>query len=962
MQREFDFQSSDPPSKQAVDAKPTAEDPTNRRASSDRPATSTSRSLVLESGAAAASYRIPPQPLPSLLVRASAGTGKTYRLTGRLIHLWLQGTPIESVLATTFTRKAAGEILQRVLTTLARAATDPTEEALADLRRQIGREDVSRVQCTRLLHAIVRFIHRLRIGTLDSLFSQLAQSFPFELGLPPGWRLTDENEERWLRSRAIEALLAGSELSEVASLMSMLTKGEIKRSIAREIDGVVLSAYAVARGCRPDAWETLQRATAPDDAALTKAAGYLLTAQVGHKSADKNLAKLGEALETREPSLLAGKELLSTVKGCVDRGETPSYYRRELPEDIVEALLVAYQYVRSDTLGLLAEQSKATGQLLQNYDRYITLLKHGVRALAFDDVTLRLADWIEGQPLQSIAARLDGAIEHVLLDEFQDTSPQQWRVLRPLAYRAACGPPDAGQRDGVSGAKGDPSSAVRSSFFCVGDTKQAIYSWRGGVAAIFDTVDRQIPGVQNDAMSLSYRSSPVITDAVNDVFHNLTRHPLCDHAGQVDEDPARQEPYEADAVVDFAKAFPQHAASRSDLPGYVRMQTGPECDGLADEKAIVHQSYVAQQVADLARRMAGRSIGILTRKNATVARLIYLLRGHGVDVSQEGGNPLIDSGPVELILSALMLVEHPGDGRWWYHVQNSPLSAHDVFAGVGPHSDSPDVLAEQSHRAAARLRRFVEERGLVAAIRQLADPVAAVADASDCLRLRQLLQLAQQFARNPQPRWSDFVDLVRQQRVERPQPAQVRVMTVHQAKGLEFDAVVLPELEYALGPSGVRCVARRPVPHDPPEAMLRYVNRASWSFLPEVWQRAFGQMVATNVTETLCLLYVSLTRPRHGLYLYVQPTGSRTAKSQKNAKMLLYNALECEADPGDAETLWYEAGEEQWYKKLPPVAPPDPPPPAKTIRLQPVSTPARRNLPPAPETTDSQNSRIGENW
>ncbi|QEG41448.1 UvrD-helicase domain-containing protein [Roseimaritima ulvae] len=920
MQTEFNFEPEEEPALDTANATSEAAKP--RRG---------------ESAVAVPPYAMPVQELPSLLVRASAGTGKTYRLTGRLINLLMQGAPIESVLATTFTRKAAGEILERVLTTLARAATDESEQALDDLQAQIGSSDVSRLQCTRLLHAIIRYIHRLRIGTLDSLFSQLARSFPFELGLPPGWRLTDENEERWLRGRAIEALLAGSELSEVTSLLSMLTKGEIKRSIAREIDSVVLSAYAVARSCSVDAWETLRPPAAPSDAELTRAAGYLLTAKIGHKSADGNLAKLGASIECREPTQLAGKELLANVKRWADKGQVASYYRKELSDDIVTALLTAYEYVRSDTLGLLAEQSKATGQILQNYDRYITALKQTTRAIAFDDVSVRLANWIDGEPLESIAYRLDGAIEHVLLDEFQDTSPQQWRVLRPLAHRAAVGA-DAATTDGSPVA-----SRVPSSFFCVGDTKQAIYSWRGGVAAIFDSVDQQIPGVDKDEMSVSYRSSPVITDAVNQVFQNLTRHPLCDHAGHVNDDPSAQAPYEADAVVDFVNKFPPHAANKTDLPGYVCLQTGPECEGKADENTIVQHTYVADQVAELASRMPGRSIGILTRKNATVARLIYLLRSRGVEVSQEGGNPLIDSGAVELMLSALMLTEHPGDGRWWYHVLHSPLVQHPVLAGIEVDPTDKASLGATGLEAASRLRRFFEQRGLVAGIRELAAPLAAVCDASDSLRLRQLLQLAQQFERNPQPRLSDFVDQVREQRVERPQPAQVRVMTVHQAKGLEFDAVVLPELEYALGPSGVRCVARRPSPTDPPDGMLRYLNKASWSFLPESWQRAFGKMAAGAVTETLCLLYVSITRPRNALYMFVHPSSSRGAKSQKNAKMLLYNALDCDADPAAPETTWFESGDPQWYEPLP--VPPNKPaaPPTKKIQLQPVPPVPRRN-------------------
>ncbi|SRR6056297_2437833 len=920
----FDFEGADPVSNESAVSNSTT------MSSATTEATRPDARPVSSVGAAAPPYAMPVRALPALLVRASAGTGKTYRLTGRLLNLLMQGAPIESILATTFTRKAAGEILERVLTTLARAASDESERALGDLRSQIGDSEVTRIQCVKLLHAVVREIHRLRIGTLDSLFSQLARSFPFELGLPPGWRLTDENEERWLRSRAIDTMLAASEPGEVASLLSMLTKGEIKRSIGREIEAVVLNTYAIARACSPHAWESLQPPTAPPQEELTRAAGYLLTAAIGNKSADRILQKIGQFVEGQDAKSVAEQNLVFTAKRWQTTGEAPLYYRKEVPSDVVEALLVAFDYARSSTLGLLDEQSKATGQILQNYDRTITHLKHAVRALAFDDVSVRLADWVSGEQLDSIAYRLDGVIDHVLLDEFQDTSPQQWQVLRPLAHRAVL----------AAGKAAEARSRVPATFFCVGDTKQAIYGWRGGVAAIFDSVDQQIPGVAQENMSLSFRSSPVITQAVTDIFQNLTRHPLCDHAGQVDTDPAEQAPYEADAVVDFAQAFPEHQSSRNDLPGYVCLQAGPTCEGSSADKAILLHRYVANQVADLAARMPGRSIGILTRSNATVGRLIYLLRQRDVEVSQEGGNPLIDSGAVELMLSVLMLSEHPGDGRWWYHIQHSPLVQHPLFVDL---VDTPAGSKPTSFTAAARVRRLLEHQGLVATIRDLGQPIADACDAGDCLRLRQLLQLAHQFELNPQPRLCDFVDQVRQQRVERPQPAQVRVMTVHQAKGLEFDAVVLPELEYNVGSSRVQCVARRASPTDPPEAMLRYTNKSNWRFLPETWQRAFGAMAAANLTENLCLMYVSLTRPRHGLYMFVSPTTNAKGASQKNAKMLIYNALNCEADPSEPETTWFETGDPLWYESLPSVASRPPRPAPKTIRLQPVPSVPRRN-------------------
>ena len=173
--------------------------------------------------------------LPPMLVRASAGTGKTYRLTARLLQILLQGAPPETILATTFTRKAAGEILERILLSLAKAADPEDEAALEELRKQVGITTLPRSVCSQLLQKLIANVHRVRICTLDSLFTQLAKSFPFELQLPPTWRLTDEIEEAWLRERAINSVVSMTEPRELATLLAMLSKGETKRSIVREL-------------------------------------------------------------------------------------------------------------------------------------------------------------------------------------------------------------------------------------------------------------------------------------------------------------------------------------------------------------------------------------------------------------------------------------------------------------------------------------------------------------------------------------------------------------------------------------------------------------------------------------------------------------------------------------------------------------------------------------------------------
>lgn len=830
-------------------------------------------------------------PLGPLMIRASAGTGKTYQLTGRLLQILLQGAAPDTILATTFTRKAAGEILNRLLLSLARAATDP--KALQDLRMQIGDPDLAADKPAPLLHGILKEIHRLRICTIDSLFSQLARSFSFELRLPPGWQLTDEIEESWFIDQALARMLEQFDEGEVQSLFHMLSKGQAERNVAQRLLQVVQNNYAGFRRSHRDAWSTLSLAKAPPSKEITTAVGILAGSATGDKRIDGAMHKYSELLLTEQWDAIVEAKLIAASAKSMLVGEPVTYYRKPVPEDLVAAMQVIYAKARHEYVMRLKMQTEATGDLLESFDRNIGSLKQNARRFSFDDVSYQLAQWVErlleGQQatdLNRLAMRMDASLDHVLLDEFQDTAPVQWDVLRPFARRASSGAP-------------------ARTFFCVGDTKQAIYGWRGGEAKIFDAVQSELPNVVSKPQDTSFRSSPVITDNVTKIFKNLHRHPSY---SEREEHPVGDEEWKCHALHEFEAAFHDHHAFFKDRPGYVQYSTGPLTDGSAPEKRAQHLRYVAGQVQELAGKIPGKSIGILTRTNGTVGQMIYLLRDLGLDVSQEGGNPLIDSVAVEMVLSAIRIAEHPGDLRWRFHLANSPLAES---LGLTTAIDRKTAYSE-SVRLSADLRDRFEHDGIVATVTELAQTLLPSCGEADRLRLRQLIGLANQYARAPQPRLSAFVDLVVKRRVQRPREAQIRVMTIHQAKGLEFDAVILPEMDGNLSKPPQKCVTIAPTPTARATGALRYVKHQAWGLLEDQWQQAFGRSIAAAMTESLCTLYVAVTRPIHALYIYVlpPPKGSFTGKT---SAALLYHALSITAT-ADPETELYFDGNREWFE------------------------------------------------
>ena len=183
--------------------------------------------------------------LPHLVVRASAGAGKTYQLTTRYLQLLARGESMQQVLATTFTRKAAGEVLARVLGRLARSCVhDASREVLS---AALGRGALSRRDCIAMLRTLTDGLNRLSVGTIDGFFNRAARAMALELGLPPDPRLIDEGVPlaKQMRTDAIHAVLGEQAASEqgFTTLIEMLRRlhhDTAHASVTDAIDQIVV--------------------------------------------------------------------------------------------------------------------------------------------------------------------------------------------------------------------------------------------------------------------------------------------------------------------------------------------------------------------------------------------------------------------------------------------------------------------------------------------------------------------------------------------------------------------------------------------------------------------------------------------------------------------------------------------------------------------------------------------------
>lgn len=804
---------------------------------------------------------IPTQRWPHLVIRASAGTGKTFRLSNRFLELLAADVTGEQILATTFTRKAAGEILDRVLFRLAEAAHDP--KALAQLGQFIAPGELSRDECLALLEQTTRHVHRLRVSTLDSFFMAIAGSFSLELGLPSGWTITDDATDQRLRAMAIEATLSQDATEDLLRLFHLLTKAETTRSISRVVYDTVNGLYGLFLESPPEAWQQLRHCSGLEehelDALLDELEAFPLTGELATKrDACINDVRAGNWESFIRKGL--GSKILA--------GET-TWRKKPIPEAFLALFERLLTHARSTFINPVVGHNEGTFHLLEKFHREYQRLKQRYRLLRFDDVTRLVGSAPQVADTQRLGFRLDGGVRHLLLDEFQDTSLSQWQVLRPLAKEVTDAP-------------------AETSFFCVGDVKQAIYGWRGGLAQIFDAVDSELSSLDRQELVESFRSAQPVIDAVNQIFTRLHHHPkLDDHEGVVRE---------------WQKRYTPHTTAKTHLPGYTALRVLPNFKEEEDPQGARDQ-YVAQYVKDLLVASPGRTICVLTRKNEMVRRLVFALRALGVDASEEGGNRLTDSAAVGLILSLLQIADHPGDTVARYHLAMSPLGQQ---LGLCDHTD---------HAAAttfsANLRRELISEGLGPMVLRWAKLLAPYCNRREMSRLDQLVEMAYQYAPRSSLRADDFIDFVEQKPLSDPTRAPVRVMTVHQSKGLQFDIVVLPELDATLSGQNDPFVVGRTSPTGPIEAVCRYVEKAKWPFLPKRFQQMFHDANQQKWAEALCVLYVAVTRPIHALHMLIGAEEGICGDPHKTFAGLLRAAL-CEGRVLTPDAVAFETGDCDW--------------------------------------------------
>lgn len=939
-----------------------------------------------------------------VVIRASAGSGKTFQLSNRYIRLLFDEVPVDQILAVTFTRMAAGEIRDRIFSRLGKAALSEAQTQ-ALIREVYGNnaENLPKIACedvVRVLQSLIQNLHRLRISTLDSFGNQIAKSFSLELGLPVDWDIGEDVDEKQMRASAVLMTLRLMKANVALRLMNMLSKGAASKRIADELHATVQDMIAYVRNSSLNAWTKLPHYPIPDLSVLPDLIERLRHAPIpwtkpknkkdeGHP----NMARYGTP-RNRLVEALCADDIQETLANSLVRGiRNNDAEKNGTLGELATTVLEITKIMEPRALNLLADQTGALYPIVSRVAAFMDELKYASGLYQFDDVTRLLARWVVGakdsgdSQSRQLVFRLDAMTKHLFLDEFQDTSQEQWKFIRPFV-------------------EGILANSNGTSFFCVGDVKQAIYGWRNGLVEIFNRVEQlvndhasRLSGAQSDSsvgpatagpatsLVVNWRSCKAVIDVVNKLFGSLnTNDALIGVTDSNDEFDIRKMRAAIAAADHWSLGFEEHktaprndeqnglvtlevaplyendpdrmrevlseldpkgmlAGSEEDDSGIVSSRSGPKLLTLATAVARIRQ---------ICRDIPNASIGVVTRTNRTLGIIATALRGYGIEVSEEGGSPLDNVASVRTLLAALTLADHPGDTTALYQVASVvPLADYFGISSCPLQSDEKRIitLAENEnakcvcwneHKTAAlRISSFLRERiaasGLGSVVAELAHVLIPHCNEREAERLDRVCELG--WTVGALPRVDSFISLIRSKKREFSRSAAVQALTIHKSKGLEFDVVVLPDLFEEFFDIKTSAYIGRDGDSLDVDTVLVYVNKELQYLLPDS-PVDFKQLVQnqwqTDMEESLCNLYVAITRAKYQLTMIVP-----SQKDDKYTSRTYANIVRSGLDvlTGNANTqgdIAYSHGDPHWWKHVS-FAP-------RSAQADPVATARRKEL------------------
>ena len=821
-------------------------------------------------------------PEASTWLAANAGSGKTRVLTDRVARLLLRDVEPQRILCLTYTKSAASEMQNRLFRTLGEWAMKP-DEALTKALGDLGEDRMDAAHLARARRLFARAIETpggLRIQTIHSFCATLLRRFPLEAGVSPRFGELDDRSARLLRQDILEDMANGAGAAAVAGIAREFSGNDFMALIAQIVgkreafgddraDFGTIDFTAAEREVTERLLIGVQNWFGEVMAVLAQGSKADVTAH------DKLSAVQFDGQDAAALAVLEDVLLFKTgdKAGSAKHFSFPTKPTREklgATVDQLNDLMTRVEQARDRRLTLQAARKTAA---LVRFARAFLPLYEARKAegswLDFDDLITRATDLVTDPGVAAwVLYRLDGGIDHVLVDEAQDTSPAQWRVIELLTAEFTAG---QGARD-----------AART-VFVVGDQKQSIYSFQGANVAAFDDKHAGFRGrflaagleFQSLKLEHSFRSSPAILRFVDAAL-----------AGR------------DDAALGAEVA---HIAFRGGLPGRVDLwpliepseapDDGPFEDPVDLISAAHHQARLAERIADEIRAMLDQGVTIPARegprpvhagdflilvqsRSQLFTEIIRACKQRDLPIAGADRLKLAAELAVKDLLALLSFLDTPDDNLSLAAVLRSPLcglgeadlfdlahgragnlweSLQEAWPGFEPVTAFlADMRAQVDFLRPYDLleRVLIRHDGRRRLVARLGDEAEEAID--------ELLNQALAYERADVPSLTGFLiwldaDSIEVKRQAEASGRRIRVMTVHGAKGLESEVVILPDtVDHRVQDRDQFYVAEGGGP----------VWRTGKGESPPQVQALRAEKERRDAEERLRLLYVAMTRAR----------------------------------------------------------------------------------------------------
>ncbi|MEO1310936.1 MAG: double-strand break repair helicase AddA [Pseudomonadota bacterium] len=875
--------------------------------------------------AATAAQRSAANPAVNAWTAANAGSGKTRVLIDRVVRLLLAGADPGSILCVTFTKAAAAEMEQRLFAVLGAWALKDDAGLSAAIMALDGR--TTTVAADRLNEARRLFARALetpgglKIQTLHAFSESILRRFPLEAGLAPGFDVASDEDAAALQDAALDDVARGQAGEAPREAFERLAALKDPQSLQGLVGAVVRAGPAIEEetaqlgGLNPYLEDIARRLDVdPDATEKSLSEDYKAATDVPRLAALIGALETGKKTDGDMATALRQAERAVTTEAFIDAMRdaflTDREKQRSLGKLPTKDVKNAFPEAEGWLLGQQARFNQYCDRLSALASFRLTSDLHvlgaavreryrnakALRALVdYDDLVLKAKTVFEGERTAWARYKLDQGLDHVLLDEAQDTSPAQWSVLDGIAAEFFAG----------LGAAEDQER--HRTVFVVGDQKQSIYSFQGADAGLFDEklsdyharAETAEVAFEAPFMEVSFRTTPPILQFTDELF---AEEEAASGLGE------RTSSHVSARVGGAGRVELWPLVKKPDAPEEKPWHAPVDAEARGDPNAILAEKIAAtiagwlengERLASLDRPLRASDIMVLaTRRGPVFHAVSRALAQKGVPVEGADRILLLDDAGVQDLLALARWALQRSDDLSLAELLRSP------FGGV-----SEQALFEIAHGRDGPLHRIVREKAAGdPKLGTIADRLFALSAGANRLSpfdffshaldsgtptgrtllskrlgtewdepVASLLRLALDYEAEPGPSLEGFLRWLRGRGGEVKRELDeggggVRVMTVHGAKGLEAEVVFLADANDApQPPKSDAPYALLGAPETPGATPRRLAGAlvvdAGETPRPQAIEAARDDALRRQMEERRRLLYVAATRARERLYI-----------------------------------------------------------------------------------------------